>query len=301
MSVDGESASPSHGISPPATLLAKKKRIRAGYRSFTTKWSSDCKTLLDEGPFSILKADQLKNLLNERLRILTKVNEEIFELLDEEAIEGDVLESEKNKPTFNQLFVNLKVGRLTKYEQQGQVSKNHQLMFFLLPHQTLPICQNSIFLRIMGIRKNGKSDGILLKLFTAAKQYLGQTKFRQPWTLLEGQVTAAVSGIKTTDTNYEIAIDVLRDRFAQKQVIINSHIDALKNLQNVSSDKDVKFLRKMVDDIDINVRSLKSIGSDFRNYGALSNPLVIGKLPEEIRLAVTKKMKGKEWELREFL
>ena len=73
------------------------------------------------------------------------------------------------------------------------------------------------------------------------------------------------------------------------------------NLANVHSVRDVTNLRKLVDGIDINVRSLKSLGLELKEYGALLNPLVMGKLPEDIRLVVTKEMNGKEWQLSTVL
>ena len=66
-------------------------------------------------------------------------------------------------------------------------------------------------------------------------------------------------------------------------------------------EREVATLRKLVDEIDINVRSLKSLGLDLKEYGALLNPLVMGKLPEEIRLSVTKGMKDSAWELGSVL
>ena len=56
----------------------------------------------------------------------------------------------------------------------------------------------------------------------------------------------------------------------------------------------MKALRKLYDHIEIKVRSLKSLGIDFAQYGTLLIPTVMTKVPEEIRLQITKKIrKGK--------
>ena len=99
-------------------------------------------------------------------------------------------------------------------------------------------------------------------------------KFRHLKTLLEGQALTAIAGIQVTGANYENAIEILRDRFAQRNIIVNSHMEALLNLQKVFSEKDVKALRKLYDHIEINVRSLKSLGIDFAQYGTLLIPMV---------------------------
>ncbi len=73
------------------------------------------------------------------------------------------------------------------------------------------------------------------------------------------------------------------------------------NLNTVSTDKDVKGLRILVDKIDTNVRSLKTLGYDLKEYGPFLNPMVMSKLPDEVRLAVTKQIKNEEWELGRIL
>ena len=78
-------------------------------------------------------------------------------------------------------------------------------------------------------------------------------------------------------------------------------MEALLNLQKVFSEKDVKALRKLYDHIEINVRSLKSLGIDFAQYGTLLIPMVMTKIPEEIRLQITKKVGKENWELDQVL
>ena len=51
----------------------------------------------------------------------------------------------------------------------------------------------------------------------------------------------------------------------------------------------MKALQKLYDHIEINVRPLKSLGIDFAQYGTLLIPMVMTKIPEEIRLQITKK------------
>ena len=67
-------------------------------------------------------------------------------------------------------------------------------------------------------------------------------KFRHLKTLLEGQALTAIAGIEMTGANYETAIEILRDRFTQRNIIVNSHMEALLNLQKAFPEKDVKVL-----------------------------------------------------------
>ena len=68
-------------------------------------------------------------------------------------------------------------------------------------------------------------------------------KFTYLRSLLEEAAHSAIAGLQLTSTNYTVAIDLLKERFAQKQTIINSHMDALLKVQGVSSISEMKKLR----------------------------------------------------------
>ena len=126
-------------------------------------------------------------------------------------------------------------------------------------------------------------------------------KFRHLKSLLEGPAALAISGIHLTGAKYKEAIDILTQRFAQKQIVVNAHIETLLNLPRVSSEKDIKGLRKLYDSGEINARSLKSLGIDFKQYGTLLVPIIMSKLPEEIPLTITKGASADKWEPGAFL
>ena len=65
-------------------------------------------------------------------------------------------------------------------------------------------------------------------------------------------------------------------------------MESLLNLNQVSNERDIKNLRKLHDNIETNVQSLKTLRVDFAQYGALLVPMIMSKFPEDIRLAITK-------------
>ena len=95
------------------------------------------------------------------------------------------------------------------------------------------------------------------------------SKFRHLKSLLEGQAAASTSGIQITNANYKEAIDILRERFSQKQVIINSHVDVLINLHQILYERGVKGRRKLYDNLEATVRSLKTQGMKYEEYGVI--------------------------------
>ena len=75
--------------------------------------------------------------------------------------------------------------------------------------------------------------------------------------LLESSAAEAISGLKITEPNYDEGVEVLKQRFGNKQQIVNSHIDGLLQLPAVTSLHDVQGLRQLYDKTESHVRGLK--------------------------------------------
>ena len=110
----------------------------------------------------------------------------------------------------------------------------------------------------------------------------------------------AISGLQLTSANYSAALEVLRERFAQKQIIINFPMESLTKLKPVNVTLDVKEIRTVLDSVEIQVRGLQSLGIDSAQYGALLIPIFMEKLPHELRLIVSRKHKD-DWDLNAVL
>ena len=116
-------------------------------------------------------------------------------------------------------------------------------------------------------------------------------KFTYLRSLVEGTAESAIAGLPLTSANYKGALEILQSRFAQKQVIINAHMDTLLNLEPARSMGNIKAVRKVVDSVETHVRGLKALGIDSKQYGTLLVPILMDKLPEEIRLIISRKYK----------
>ena len=67
-------------------------------------------------------------------------------------------------------------------------------------------------------------------------------------------------------------------------------MDTLLNIDAISSDRNFKDLRELYDHTKSHVRSLKSLGIESASYGAHLAPILLSKLPPELRLIVSKKV-----------
>ena len=124
-------------------------------------------------------------------------------------------------------------------------------------------------------------------------------KFNHLRSLVEGAAYATIAGLSLTEENYKTAIDLLHERFAQKQIIINSHMDA--KLNSVSTMADIKKIRQIYDQVEIHVRGLQAQGVDSAQYDTLLIPIMMAKIPEDLPLILSHQFCGDNWNLDELL
>ena len=84
----------------------------------------------------------------------------------------------------------------------------------------------------------------------------------------------------TTTDNYKIAVEILKDRFGRDALRKETLIANLLRLQGVTNADDLKSLRRLIDDVTANVRSLEALDTSTDSYGELLLPVLKGKIPE---------------------
>ena len=78
-------------------------------------------------------------------------------------------------------------------------------------------------------------------------------KFNYLKSLVEGNATSTIDGFALTADNYESAVKLLKDRFADSQIIISSHMEELLNLQAVGDIHKVSKIRQLYDSIETHI------------------------------------------------
>ena len=119
-------------------------------------------------------------------------------------------------------------------------------------------------------------------------------KFNYLKSLLEHTAHEAISGLTMTSVNYHEAITILRKQFGNKQQIISRH---MLNVEPVISQHNLKSLRHLYDIVESHVRSLKALGVSPESYGSLLASVLLNKLPQELRLIVSRKITDGDWSL----
>ena len=124
-------------------------------------------------------------------------------------------------------------------------------------------------------------------------------KFSYLNSLLEGAALRAIQGLALTGANYNSSIEILKERFGKPQQIITAHMEEILKIPP-STDR-LSSLRFVCDSLSVHVRGLQSMGISSDQYGSLLIPIIMAKLPNDVRLAIARKASSNVWKIDELL
>ena len=112
--------------------------------------------------------------------------------------------------------------------------------------------------------------------------------------LLKGEAARSVAGLTLAATSYEPAVEILKKRYGRPEKQIFHHIQGLLTLEG-------NDLSALQDNLMAHIRSLESLEVDRDRYGVVLTPLVLSKLPEEVRMEWSRDAEGHEGDLTHLL
>ena len=92
-----------------------------------------------------------------------------------------------------------------------------------------------------------------------------------------------------------------KQRFGNRQLIISKHMESLLSVNAVTSDNHLRDLRRLYDQSEANIRSLKALGVEPESYGAMLSSILMNKLPPDIRLIVSHKVSADDLDMKSLL
>lgn len=96
--------------------------------------------------------------------------------------------------------------------------------------------------------------------------------------VLDGEAKHAIEGLDSTNLNYAIAVDTLKERYGKPGAIIDAHYVALYRIQ--TSGRSVQECRNVLNEIEKHLRVLQSLGEDV-NHNHL-RVMIMEKFPEDL-------------------
>ena len=297
MPLNGSDEAPSGNQVP-----SKKKRSRAAYKGHLSKLEKDITMFLDEFvPGNLLHISKLKSYKNnvaEQNEQIKRLNNEILEL-----VQVEEFDKEMNSPfLFNDKIHDLLSRIETCLSLPSTTNPTITNASDLNSVSSNPQNNNHIDVKLSKIeipKFNGKpiewqSFGDQFSAAVDSKTNIPDiVKFSYFKGVLSKDVQESIRALLITIENYSIALKILRECYANKQVLISSFMESFVKLKPMKSMKNVKGLRAMYDLVDGNVRNLSSLGVPSDTYGKLLVHLLIEKIPHSLRLVISREFDDK--------
>ncbi|KAG0433320.1 hypothetical protein HPB47_020037 [Ixodes persulcatus] len=137
-------------------------------------------------------------------------------------------------------------------------------------------------------RSGNESSGSSAKQFEQVvhnnRELSPTDKFNYLRAALSEEAAEAIAGLPATASCYEDAWDILKTRFGDEKRLIDDHMIRLFEKQRIRSSLDVRGLRRLHDDLQGNIRGLRSLGVSEETFSTLLHPLILRLLPEDLVL-----------------
>lgn len=285
--------------------ITKKKRARGGHRVHAKKVSEKVNESIDgyDGTDEEVKRRLMQNKcsLKEKLETLQQFDKEILELLcDDETtdldIEVEVEEAACFRERIQETIARLEMTINRQFETGSVQSSKSTKQSFRVKLPTLEVKRFSGKIHewqefwdafSSAIHKNDELSAV--------------DKFSYLRGLLVEPAKSAIAGFSLTDANYSAAVELLERRFGKKTAIQRAHINKMLNVMPVVDAKDIGRLRSLFDTVESHYRGLRALGVDESSYAAIVVPVILQKLPENIRLTITRGNDYLEWTVEEML
>ena len=117
---------------------------------------------------------------------------------------------------------------------------------------------------------------------------------------LEGPAADYIQGFSLSSKNYEEVKKLLEERFGNHQVVISAHMNVLLKVPKLNNDS-VSRLSSFYNTIESHIRSLLTMGLNPSHYGPLLIPVILERLPDAIKLLITRKLGKNNWKILELV
>ena len=282
---------------PPAVDLSRLRKRRSANRNVVRAWIVKAKDLMSKGHddknMNKVKA-QLQAIIAKEKQIRV-TDDEIQENIDDDKLIEDIEEASE---------FDVEV-RLEKIEIEAFLNKDKsfaaksEMSKFETPGVKLPKLTVKTF---KGEPTEWQQFEEMFKAAVDSNSSISNVeKFSYLKGFLAGEAEKCIEGIPLSDDNYTKAFSLLQERYGNKQLIIMSHVKKLLRLEKVGTGRNTNDLRNLYDQVEIHVRSLSSLNVKSEQYGPMLIPIILERLPDDIKLEISRKLGNDSWCIDEFM
>lgn len=282
-------------LAKEAAELKKAKAVRRTVRGSTTTIVNSLRQLKEE---QVLRCDDIEEqlaLLLIKEKALQQLDDKIYDLLDNAdddqlKVEFDSVENYKNSITLIQGQVSrvlrkagivLETAELTATSTASLNSQKElaSSLFSAVSETRLPPL---IIQKFDGDVTEWQGFWSQFGALMERKKLIKVERFGYLKSYLSGPALKIIKNMKPSDANYDEAVKMLKNRFGRDELISHTHMQKLLKLEPVSSSNDLVGLRRLYDECETNIRSLRSLGVDTAVNGTFLCPKLLGCLPRDI-------------------
>ena len=262
-------------VVPVEIAIMKSTKIRGGHKAALKKIYVEVDNCIEK--FSDeMKPDliALKDSLERKAEVILKLDDKILDCIEEdEAICKEIEECDNVQRCIRGKVIQIDIFLKERSEvKRDLVSGKNEKPVEKMSQMKLPK------LNLESFDGNPREFMAFMDAFKVAiddnDKLSGVEKLTYLRSYLKGEAEASIKGLPTIEANYKEALQILTARYGNKQVIVNSHMDALIKLPKINKAGDTKNIRKLYDEIESNIRSLKSLGVTPDSFGCLLVPIL---------------------------
>ena len=238
-----------------AALTRKQNRRKAIHKELHLNLK-ECNGAIEDPKCTRVVLLGLKGNLDRTINRLNQLDEEILNSLDPDSIEDDMSESMTVlRPTYEVLVgLTVKLEKLSLPASTPAIppSTSSVNVNCKLPELELPVFKGQAL----------KWQGFWDQFNVAIHQNESLSdinKLNYLKRFLTGEALASISGLALSSDNYQEAIDILKKRYGNPQVLITAYMETLLKLSKIKG-KDISGLRKLYNEVDNCLRYLRSEG-----------------------------------------
>jgi hypothetical protein len=112
---------------------------------------------------------------------------------------------------------------------------------------------------------------------------------------LSGDALRVVDGYRLTSDNYRVVVEALSEKFGNSETAIFAHFEKLFTIPS-GQNESVK-LQQIYDECEKHIRSLVALGLAEDTFGLVFIPLILSKLPRNIRVQLHRQNGSRKWTL----
>ena len=286
--------------------LARLKATRKSHRGGLNRYMNEANAIADNtrtDESQLQRLQILKTQIEQKSNSLSKVDGDILQICDVTDIEKEVDETEAISLKLTELMA--KIEKILKIERNETSDVDRANTSFMSSSSDTRSRSKLPKLDLQ------KFNGDILKFpqfwdrFETAidknPDIPTVEKFNYLQYYLEGAAARNIDGLLTTEANYESAKETLKKRYGRPQMIITAHVEEIYKLKPCNNGDKTIHLRYVYDKISAHVRGIEGLGVELEYSGCMLVPIIMAKLPYDIRVQLARVTSREIWSLKELL